>query len=82
MKKYKMENLEVEIEIRKNITVNVCPREVLFAINDLPIGQKWGAVSTILDGINLVEELSDSQKEIFQKWIKKQCDKFNIVVQS
>ena len=73
-----MENLEVSIDIRETVKVQVDPSEVLWAINDLPIGRKWGVIANVLDGIKLTEELTESQTEIIRKWLARQVERYGL----
>ena len=73
-----MENLTVEIDIKQRVKVNVDVSEILWEVNELPIGRKWGVVSNILNGIKLNEELTDSQKDVIKKWLTNQCERFGL----
>ena len=71
-----MDEIEVIVEIRESVKLKVGVRDIIWGMEDLPIGEKWAATANILDGIKLSEELTDSQREIIVKFLKKQLAKF------
>ncbi len=70
------ELIEVPIEIRETVKVQVSVRDIIWGMEDLPIGQKWAATANILDGIKLEGDLTDSQREIIIKFLNKQLERF------
>lgn len=78
------ESIQVEIDIRELVTVNVDAGEIIHAINSMHLTKKWGIIGNILthvrltgkdehgDDLEVSELLTDEQKELVRKFLNKQ----------
>ncbi len=69
--------IDVEIEINEKINHHIDVRDVMYALNQLELPQKWNQMATMLNHIDLeTDTLTDDQKELINNWLKKQLVKF------
>jgi len=65
-----METLEIEIHIDKKIDVDIRLDEIVDAINDCEIKNRWNYIAQILNGVQLsLSDLTDEQKAVIKKYL-------------
>lgn len=75
------DTVTVEVDIRERIDVNIYVSDVLYAINQKELKDRWSAVATLLNGIrtNEVDDdepLTAEQTSIIIDYLKKKLDFF------
>ena len=78
------ETLQVEIDIRERVPINISIQDIMYEVNALPLQKKWSCVANIINNLHLtgkdsegedvdkINMLNDEQKLIVKKFLKKQ----------
>lgn len=72
--------IDLEVRIDRAVEVSVHVSDIVHELNELPLVNRWNAITTILNHIDLndQDELEPHQKEIIIQWIKSKIKTFNI----
>lgn len=72
-----MDTINIELNIEKKIDVDIDVRDILYAINDSNMKNRWNYIAIILNGVKLsIDDLTDEQKTIITKYLE---DKLQIL---
>lgn len=77
-----MSKIEVEIYLDQKVEVSLHVQDIIAAINEQPIADRWNCMAQILNGIsNDAEDLTESQRDFVIKYLHKKLELFTPINQ-
>jgi hypothetical protein len=73
-----MNKINVEVEVRKTVNVEVDVYEVIDSMNLMQMKDRWNLISRILRQVQVdLIGMEESQKEIIKEYLKRRIELFN-----
>lgn len=72
--------VELEVFIRQNETVNVHVCDIMQALNELPLPERWNSVAQLINQVELEDhddKLKPEEREVILKWLDARMKSFN-----
>lgn len=70
----------VEVEINEKVETAIHVSDLIYAVNHLPLLQRWNTVAKLLNAIDTdeISELLPDQKQLIEDYFKKQTERFAV----
>lgn len=73
-----MSTISLEVRVDKRIDIEVELHDVIDALNNLPLTNRWNYVVSILNNVTLdINDLNVDQKDIIKSYLEKRMSLFN-----